>query len=73
MTKLVEEIHRLNAVEKLELLGLIWDDLASTPDLVPSPAWHEKELRRREERINTGEATFSDWEEARERISKKIS
>ena len=73
MTDLLEEIHRLKADEKLKLLGLIWDDLASTPDQVPSPAWHGEELKRREERIESGEATFSDWDEAKARISKKIS
>ena len=73
MTKLVEEIQRLKPTEKLELMGLIWNDLASNPDQVPSPAWHGEELKRREERIKNGESTFSDWGEARDRISKKIS
>lgn len=73
MSRLVEEIQRLKPNEKLELLGLIWTDLASCPDEVPSPPWHEEELQRREERIKRGESTFSDWEDARDRISRKIS
>ena len=73
MTKLIEEVHKLSADEKLDLMGLIWEDLASKPDQVTSPDWHGRELRLREERIKSGEATFSDWEGARERIAKKTS
>jgi putative addiction module component (TIGR02574 family) len=42
-----EELLRLSAAERLELVEELWDSLAATPEAVPVPEWHRTELDRR--------------------------
>ena len=38
-----------------------------------SPEWHREVLEERERRIASGEARFSDWEQAKADIRKRVS
>ena len=42
-----DEILRLPAADRLQLLEDIWDSLTVTPEEVPVPDWHKAELDRR--------------------------
>jgi len=42
-----DEILRLSANERLQLVEEIWDSLAGEPDSIPVPDWHKAELDRR--------------------------
>jgi len=64
-----QELSRLSITERLELL---WESLENK-DEVESPAWHEDELRRREQEIASGEAKFVPWEEAKADILRRTS
>ena len=44
---LLEEILRLPADQRLELIEKIWDSLAADAEQVPVPDWHRRELDRR--------------------------
>jgi hypothetical protein len=66
------QIDKMTVSEKLQAMELIWDDLCRTPEQIPSPGWHEEILHAREERILQGDARFSDWPEAKEKIRSSV-
>jgi hypothetical protein len=58
--------------EKLVAMELLWEDLASSPESIESPAWHKDTLDKRRPRIAEGKAQFVDWETAKNEIRKKL-
>ena len=44
---LLDEILRLPIEQRIQLVGDVWDSIASSPDAVPVPDWHKAELDRR--------------------------
>ena len=73
MKRIDVSLSELTLSEKLDLLEAIWADLSRNEDTLESPAWHEAILKDREAALAAGEATVSDWDEARERIRRKVS
>ncbi|MHB9029539.1 MAG: addiction module protein [Candidatus Latescibacterota bacterium] len=67
------EISQLTLPQKLDLLEAIWENLSQDENTLESPDWHEKILRDREKAVSDGRAAISDWEEAKERIRRKVS
>jgi putative addiction module component (TIGR02574 family) len=67
MTKqaLLSEILRLPLEERIELLGEAWDAIAATPDDVPIPEWHVREL---EQRLSDPNPEYLPREEVRARL-----
>lgn len=66
-------LQQMTREEKLRAMEAIWADLSQDDSKVESPAWHADELRVAEERVRQGKETFSDWNEAKERIRRKAS
>jgi putative addiction module component (TIGR02574 family) len=58
-------ILRLPREERIELLRDAWDAIAATPEDVPIPEWHMKELERR---LADVDAESVPWGEVRERL-----
>ena len=54
--------------EKLAAMESLWEDLARTPEVVESPAWHKDILDERRQRLR-----FIDWETAKTDIRNKLS
>ena len=67
-----EEIQHLSLAEKLQVMEMVWEDLARR-DEVEAPEWHKKLLIERERLIESGAAQFVDWEEAKKKIRDSIS
>ena len=59
--------------EKLELFETLWDDLSRQPQQLQSPEWHKDVLEDRRQNVQSGDETFSDWEDAKKEIRKRIS
>ncbi len=66
-------LHEMTLVEKLQLMEALWADLSRDADAYESPEWHGEVLEERERRIASGEARFSDWEEAKADIRWQVS
>ena len=66
-------LSQLTLAQKLDLMEAIWEDLTKDEEKLESPAWHENVLRDREEALKAGEASVSDWEEAKDRIRKNVT
>lgn len=69
MTKqaLLAEILRLPPSERIELLGDAWDAVAASPQDVPVPEWHVRELERR---LAEPDPKYVSWEEVRQRLRR---
>jgi hypothetical protein len=63
----------LSVAEKLQLMEVLWEDLSRNAEKLESPEWHREVLEERERRIASGEARFSDWEQAKADIRKRVS
>lgn len=61
-------LDTMSVAEKLEAMEAIWASLCSNPSDLSSPEWHEKILSERRQRLATGQATVSDWSEAKQRL-----
>lgn len=66
-------IAQLSFTQKLDLMEMLWADMASNEKNLESPAWHEDVLDDRDAALKAGKVTASDWEEAKERIKKNVS
>jgi hypothetical protein len=65
-------LEEMSVEDKLQLLEAIWADLSRVPDQLESPAWHKDVLEETEQRIRSGEATFSDWQKAKASIRDRL-
>ena len=61
----------LSPTEAVVAMEALWERLRDGDTEPESPDWHREELERRDELIESGEARFSPWEEAKERIRKR--
>ena len=68
--EIVLPLSEMTTVDKLVAIERLWDDLARSPQDVPSPNWHEEVLSDRLQRAQAGESQFSEIGEVRERVRK---
>jgi hypothetical protein len=65
-------LNEMSLEEKLQAMEALWDDLSREPDRIESPSWHEDLLKETERRVESGEATFSDWEKAKVSVRDRL-
>ena len=63
-------LDKMTISERLREMERLWDDLCRNPEDVPSPSWHEAVLAEREKLVSQGKMSFTDLDEAKERIRK---
>jgi len=61
----MDEIRRLPLEERIELVGDVWDTIAASPEDVPTPQWHLREL---EKRLAKADPRYLSWDEVKERL-----
>ncbi len=66
-------LKEMTIEEKIQAMEIIWDDLCKKAESLPSPAWHEQILSKREEKVKNGDEKFVDWQEAKKNIRNTIS
>jgi hypothetical protein len=54
----IAEIKNMSTIERIQTMELLWDALSHEENAMKSPPWHENILRKRKERIESGEAKF---------------
>ncbi len=64
-------IFDLSPSEKLQLVEDLWDDLASTPEVVPVFDWQKHELARRKANLLDHPALGLAWEEVKRRVRSR--
>jgi Putative addiction module component len=65
-------LNEMSLEEKLQAMEALWDDLSREPDRIESPSWHEHVLKETQRRVESGQATFSDWEKAKGSIRDRL-
>lgn len=73
MNRIDVPIAQLSFTQKLDLMEMLWADMAGNDKYLESPAWHGAILNDREAALNSGKVTVSNWEEAKERIKKNVA
>jgi len=73
MNRIDVPIAQLSFTQKLDLMEMLWADMAGNEKNLASPAWHGEILNEREAALHAGKETVSSWEEAKERIKKNVS
>ena len=66
-------LDRMTISEKLMTMEALWDDICRNEEQIPVQEWHKEILDERQRQIDSGEARFVDWEEAKARIRARIS
>jgi putative addiction module component (TIGR02574 family) len=66
-------LDKMSIEEKLQTMEALWDDLCQHEEALTVHDWQKEILEERERMVARGEATFSDWEEAKQRIAKETS
>jgi hypothetical protein len=66
-------VSRLSLAQKLDLMEILWADLARDEEKLESPAWHGTMLEDRGKALKARKVSISGWEQAKKRIKKKVS
>jgi hypothetical protein len=66
-------LKKMSRGDKLRMMEALWADLVADEGSLQSPDWHRVALREAERAVRTGQAKFSDWDEAKQRIRRKAS
>jgi putative addiction module component (TIGR02574 family) len=64
------ELHKLPKKDKIELVQLLWEDIAKEQEYNVLPPDHMLILNERLEKIDKGETSFKSWEEVRRKYFK---
>jgi len=54
----ISEIKKMNFIERVQAMELLWDSLLKDDYGIESPTWHDDVLRERMEKIDNNEAKF---------------
>ena len=66
----VTEVEQMSNQERIETMELIWDIMCRDEENIASPAWHGEVLKKRRDRIESGEAKFYSLNEVRKHFTK---
>jgi len=64
------DINKLSPEERLALIAELWDSLRAETDTVPVPPAHQKELDRRLDELDSGEAAAIPWDDVRRQLGQ---
>lgn len=67
------QLDKLTNEEKIQIMEAVWEDLCKNVENFKSPAWHQDILKDREQRVNSGESQFKDWDQAKKQIRDTIT
>lgn len=71
MTDPIRAVCALSPADKLQLVQDLWDDLAATPDAVPTHQWQLDEVARRKARFQSSPGSGLAWEEVKGQIRQR--
>ncbi|MEI7843038.1 MAG: addiction module protein [Gallionellaceae bacterium] len=66
-------LSQLSFTQKLDLMETLWASMTIQESNLETPAWHGAILNEREAALQANQITLSSWEEAKERIKKKVA
>jgi hypothetical protein len=66
-------LKTMSRPDKLRAMEALWTDLSQDDAKVESPAWHLDALKETERLVAAGQAKFSDWTAAKQRLRRKTA
>lgn len=63
-------LEKMTKEEKLQAMEALWIDLTRNEEKFLSPNWHKAILKLREEKIQSGQEQYQDWELEKEKLRK---
>jgi putative addiction module component (TIGR02574 family) len=66
----IAELHRLSKQEKIELVQMLWEDIAHDIDFNDLPEDHKAILEERLALMKQGKAEFKSWEDVQEKYKR---
>ena len=63
-------LNEMSIAQKLDAIAMIWDSLSADPASIPIPDWQRDELAARSQRLDSGQTSVSDWDEAAKRFDQ---
>ena len=54
----ISEIKEMSTIERIQAMEILWDALCHEETEIESPAWHEKILKERKDRLKSGKTKF---------------
>ena len=66
------EIEKMTLEEKLRAMEALWASLCRDEQNIQSPPWHEQILKQRDERVESGEEKFMNWEDAKRELRDRL-
>ena len=73
MPAVLEQIDRMTPEERILTMDHLWMRIVQSEGDFPAPAWHGRVLAETERRIESGESTFTPWEEAKDEIRAALA
>ncbi|MFZ2958319.1 MAG: addiction module protein [Candidatus Ozemobacteraceae bacterium] len=58
----IPEIKEMTTIERIQAMEMLWDALCHEEQEIESPAWHEKILKERNDRLKSGKTKFISLE-----------
>ena len=72
-TEIVLPLETMTVAEKLEVIDAVWQDLRKNEGSLPVPEWHKQILERRRRSFERGEVGYTNWEDAKAEIRRRVS
>lgn len=73
MTAVLEAIDGMTTAEKVRTMDYLWTSLEASRSGYEPPAWHGRELARREKLLAEGKVPVYDWQEAKVRLTARAA
>jgi len=67
------DLDKLNVEERLDLIEGLWNSLTDDPSRVPLTEAQKKELDRRLDKIEAGDAAGIPWDEVLKQVQSRLS
>lgn len=72
MSSFLYEIKNMSLEEKLHTMELLWDELRENPENVAFPKWHQDILDQRVNSLRDECSHYTDWDQAKKDIEKRV-
>ena len=71
MPAVLQAIDAMSSEEKVRTMDYLWSSLESTDDSYQPPAWHARELARRQKLYAEGKLPVYDWPDVKARLEAR--
>ncbi|CAN5762433.1 hypothetical protein BH11VER1_BH11VER1_31770 [soil metagenome] len=64
-------LSKMSTSDKLRAMEELWVSLTADSETFSPPSWHKAALLESEKRVQSGEESFVDWEDAKKSLRRR--